>query len=125
MGQETLAEKREWLHNQLNGAIAIAVLATCFVSFRFVGLGILNWKKKKLIGVSLWEDVLILASLIAFLPLCACAIGQDPHPNGSVAQIDQQQWTRRPILPFTLPTERNRTESPYSKPATASVSLTR
>ncbi|CAL8578664.1 hypothetical protein XPA_004431 [Xanthoria parietina] len=74
MGEETLAEKREWLHNQLNGAIAIAVLATCFVSFRFVGLGILNWKNKKLIGVSLWEDVLILASLISFLPLCACAI---------------------------------------------------
>ncbi|KAI4226557.1 MAG: hypothetical protein LQ349_006859, partial [Xanthoria aureola] len=74
MGEETLAEKREWLHNQLNGAIAIAVLSTCFVSFRYVGLGILNWKKKMLIGVSLWEDVLILASLIAFLPLCACAI---------------------------------------------------
>lgn len=89
MGEETLAEKREWLHHQLNGAIAIAVLSTCFVSFRYVGLGILNWKKKKLIGVSLWEDVLILASLIAFLPLCACAIGQDPDHSGRVVRIDQ------------------------------------
>lgn len=58
MGEETLAEKREWLHNQLNGAIAIAVLATCFVTFRFVGLGILNWKNKKLIGVSLGKTSL-------------------------------------------------------------------
>ena len=76
MGQETLTEKCDWLHRQLNGAIAFAVLTTFFVSLRCVGLGIL--KSKKQIKFSLWEDALILMSLMAFLPLCACAIGKAP-----------------------------------------------
>ena len=81
MKQETLAEKRDWLHNQLNGAIAFAVLTTLSVFMRCLGLGLLHWKKKILIRFSLWEDSLILASLIAFLPLCACAIGKISYCN--------------------------------------------
>ena len=89
MGKETLTEKRDWLHNQLNGAVAFAVLTTFFVSLRCIGLGILNRKEKNLIRFSFWEDTLILASFIAFLPLCACAIGKDPYPNTCIARTDQ------------------------------------
>ncbi|KAL8786598.1 MAG: hypothetical protein Q9195_008155 [Heterodermia aff. obscurata] len=74
MGRETITEKRDWLHYQLDGAIIFAVLTTFFVSLRCVGLGILSLKKKNLIRLSFWEDALILMSLISFLPLCACAI---------------------------------------------------
>lgn len=77
MGKETLTEKRDWLRNQLTGAIAFAVLATFFVALHCIGLGLLSGKKhaKHLSGFSFWEDSLILASLMAFLPLCASAIG--------------------------------------------------
>ena len=88
MGQETLTAKRDWLHNQLNGAIAFAVLTTFFVSLRCVGLGILNLKKKNLIRFSFREDALILTSLIAFLPLCACAIGKDPNLDIGTTRTD-------------------------------------
>ena len=79
MGEETLAEKRDWLHNQLNGAISFAVLATFFVFLRCIGLRVLNWKKKIVIKLFLLEEILLLASLISFLPLCACAIGKDSY----------------------------------------------
>ena len=122
MGKETLTEKRDWLHNQLNGAIALAVLTTSFVFLRCVGLGVLNWQKKNLIRFSFWEDALILASLIAFLPLCVCAIGKEMCSTLKRRQIDQYQWTRMHILPCTLLKGQSKTRSPYSKPVMASVS---
>ena len=81
MDEETLAETQDWMHKQRNGAIAFAALATFFVSLRCIGLVVLNLKNKNRVRFSLWEDVLILASLLAFLPLCACAIGRKSYPT--------------------------------------------
>ena len=92
MDPETLTEKRDWLHHQLNGAITFAVLTTCLVSLRCAGLGIL--KNKNQIRFSFWEDALILMSLMAFLPLCACAIGRDPELETYLVRTDYYQWMR-------------------------------
>ena len=77
MDEETLTEKRKWLHSQLNGAIAFAALTTFFVSSRWISLGFTSWRKKNRISFSLWEDTLILVPLIAYLALCSRAIGMN------------------------------------------------
>lgn len=74
MAKESVEAKREWLHNQLNGAIALIVLSVLFVALRCVGVGFVNWKQRR-VKPMFWEDTLVLASLVGFLPLCACAIG--------------------------------------------------
>ena len=107
MGQETLTEKRDWLHFQLNGAITFAVLTTFFVSLRCVGLGILKYKN--LIRFSFWEDALILMSLLAFLPLCACVIGKDPALDTCTVRTDDYQWTRMHTSPCIPLQRRSRT----------------
>ena len=75
MGDETLIEERRWLHNQLNGAVAFAVLTIVIVTLRCIVKVLVDWKRRTVTRLLIWEDSLVLASLFAFLALCACAIG--------------------------------------------------
>lgn len=79
MASIATTETQNWLHNQINGAIALIVLAVFFVALRTIGVRLVNRKKegqknKQSLPVG-WDDALIVLSLVAFIPLCACAIG--------------------------------------------------
>ena len=82
MAQESLAEKRYWILKQLDGAVVFIVLSTAVVALRCAFVAFWNKKKKQEKSVG-WEGALLLASLIAFLPLCVCAISEYPSafPN--------------------------------------------
>lgn len=83
MAQVSVSETRHWLHNQLNGAIALTILAVFFVALRTIGVGLVSWKKRQQRAPFGWDDGLILASLVAFPAFCACAIGIDFENNTS------------------------------------------
>ena len=77
MSSQDEVESRPWLHNQINGAIAFIVLTVSLVVLRVVGVTLLERHKKRAMFLS-WESVLLMASLVFFIPLCACAIGEWP-----------------------------------------------
>lgn len=75
MTQASVIDASDWVHNQFNGAIAFMILATFFVILRTIGTGLADWKKRQHLTLFSWDNALILSSLVAFLLLCACAIG--------------------------------------------------
>ena len=77
MAEPNIPQLRNWLHNQIDGAIGFIVLAVFFVAPRIIGVRLAKGKKKQSVPFG-WDDELILCSLIAFLSLCICAISTYP-----------------------------------------------
>ena len=79
MAEPLIENEMRWLTNQSNGAISFIVLAVLFSSLRVIGVGLLERKTIKAKSFN-WESSLLLASLLAFLPLCVAAISR-PCPS--------------------------------------------
>ena len=77
MNQEQHDQAVYWLHQQLQGAIALIVLTVLIVSLKLLGSRLQSSYTTAL----LWNDALIVAALIAFLTVCACAIGMSIVPS--------------------------------------------
>ena len=73
---DQIVEGQQWLHNELNGAVAFIVLTTFFVTLRCVGVGVFR-SDQKAVHTPSWDTILLLASWLAFIPMCIAAIGDE------------------------------------------------
>lgn len=69
---EPMSQKLYWLGQQHDGAVAFIVLSVSFVVLRFIGMRVASSKRKAMpFG---WDDGLIIAALLGFLPLVIISI---------------------------------------------------
>ena len=76
---ETLQEGDFWLQQQLNGAAAFIALSAFFVTLKFYGDALRRRDgrlKQDRTSLDSFRDGLLVGALIAFIPLCAYAIGR-------------------------------------------------
>lgn len=86
MAEASVDETRQWQHNQINGAVALIALTIFFVTLRIATVGQRNWQMRQRCVLFGWDDGFIIASLVAFIALCACTIGTNFYIHFHYAQ---------------------------------------